>query len=249
MTCNFALINRLAPLAKAGDKWAEEDLLRECYRLVEWVQIRHGWHLRVGADDDDLRQAGVMKVARALRTWDPRRFDSFAHFAVWAAERGMTQELRWAHRQKYTLLNEALSLNAPVLFDGRHEYVGEHMDHMQAVSGMVQDPAEVATSEEMALLSEMSGGLTELEQAAFWLVIMGGFTYVEAAKESGHRSKSLDNAVQRVRRKLSRRAFALANDDRFSAELRAMLVEAAEGVNDPWEWRRWPKRRAKEISA
>jgi RNA polymerase sporulation-specific sigma factor len=230
-------INLLAPLAKAGDQGAREALFAAAYPFVRWLIKEEGWFLPSGGDAQDLVQEGVASLIKALRTWNPDKC-VFLPFARMAIERHVATQLRMAHYDKRRANHGAYSLDAPAHRD-KHGQVDHDADdrlsrwNLQDPAGIGQDPADlVAESEVGLLLAALTEGFSEIERAAVQRCLLNGEEYNDVARELGRRQKSIDNAMQRARRKFIRRAAQLADDPQFSPEVRGHLGRLAQKAGD-----------------
>ena len=187
-----------------GDGEAMEYLLNKYKNLVK--SRAHGYFL-VGADKEDITQEGMIGLYKAIRDFKPDKQASFLGFAEVCISRQMLSAIRTATRQKHIPLNSYISINKP-LFDDSDQTL---MDIM--VSDEI-GPEEASVTGESAsqLRNRLYEQLTEFE-AACLDCYLEGYTYEQIAnKLSGH-FKGVDNALQRVRRKLQKLLDARKNGE------------------------------------
>ncbi len=181
---------------RAGDLEAL-DLLFERYRRFTKAKAR-GYFL-VGADFDDIEQEGMIGLFKAIRDFRPDRQASFRAFAELCVTRQIITAIKAATRHKHQPLNQYVSLSATTASPDREQRpVHELLD-----SHHVPDPAdEVISLETMrALQTAMAAMLSSLEVAVLSLYLEGR-SYQEISELLGRHAKSIDNALQRIKRKL-----------------------------------------------
>ena len=186
----------LCALAAVGDRTAEEALVLRYSRLV---RICARPYFLAGGDSEDLIQEGMLGLLVAIREFAPERKAAFRTFAELCIRRRMISAVRLAAGGKHTPLNTYVSLELS-LFDG---------DQNQAFFGAMlsrqENPEDVMIGrEKLQWLKKMiAGQLTELENHILGFYL-NGLSYSEIAKEVNRTTKSVDNAVQRIRRKVAR---------------------------------------------
>lgn len=174
----------LAMAAQQGDKEAEEQLSLRFHSLVR--EIARGYFL-VGGERKDLEQEGHIGLLKAIRTYSPDAGASFFSFAYRCIDRQMVSAVRAANRQKHRPLSGYISLSEE----------GSGTEELQA------DPEEELLYKEKARLIEecAASRLSPLEKEVLTLRLEGR-SYQEISKECSVAVKSVDNAVQRIRKKL-----------------------------------------------
>ncbi|BAS29106.1 RNA polymerase sporulation sigma factor SigH [Limnochorda pilosa] len=183
--------------AREGDEAALEFLIDK-YR--NFVRAKARSYFLIGADREDIIQEGMIGLYKAIRDFRAEKLASFRAFAELCITRQMITAIKTATRQKHIPLNSYVSLNKP-MYD-------EESDRtlMDVLSGTrVSDPEELVISQEEFndIESKMNGFLSPLE----WKVLMfylEGKSYQEIADDLSRHVKSIDNALQRVKRKLER---------------------------------------------
>lgn len=181
--------------AKAGDEAALEFLIN---KYKNFVRAKARTYFLVGADREDIIQEGMIGIYKAIRDYRSDRLASFRAFAELCITRQIITAIKTATRQKHIPLNSYVSLNKPV-FDEESERT--LMDIV--VPGAVTDPeALLISQEEVAdIEGKMDELLSPLEKEVVVLYLEGK-SYVEIAEQLNRHVKSVDNALQRVKRKL-----------------------------------------------
>jgi len=179
-----------------GDAEAVHVLLQR-YRRFARAKAR-GYFL-VGADTDDIEQEGMIGLFKAARDYNPDRQASFRAFAELCITRQVITAIKTATRQKHQPLNQYLSISGVRGGDDPGERSVEDLldDHY------VADPAdEVLSRERMAAMRRsMAEMLSGLEVDVLRLYVEGK-SYQEIGNQLGRHVKSIDNALQRIKRKL-----------------------------------------------
>lgn len=188
----------LLQLVRAGEDRALDELM---VRYRPFARARARGYFLAGADLDDVVQEGLIGLYKAIRDFDPTCGSSFRTFAELCITRQMITAVKTATRQKHTPLNSAVSLSRPV--DGEPE-LGEERVLADTLSGpRSRDPAELVVSAERirALQAYLDEALSDLEVEVLRLYV-DGRSYAEIAEVLSRHTKSIDNALQRVKRKL-----------------------------------------------
>jgi len=179
-----------------GDHEALQILL-ERYRRFARAKAR-GYFL-VGADSDDIEQEGMIGLFKAARDYNPDRQASFRAFAELCITRQVITAIKTATRQKHQPLNQYVSISGVRGTDDPSERTVEDLldDHYLA------DPAdEIVSNERMAEMRQsMAEMLSGLEVDVLRLYVEGK-SYQEIGDQLGRHVKSIDNALQRIKRKL-----------------------------------------------
>ena len=190
-TCSDA---ELQEAASSGDRVAEEALVERYMRLVR--SCARPLFL-AGGDSEDLIQEGMFGVLSAIRQFDPKGGASFRTFAEHCVRMRLLSAVKSASRLKHLPLNDGLSL----------EQLSEDSDaHISAMSeSLRQNPEDLILARERTeeLYAELSKCLSKLEKQVLDLYL-DGLSYREIAQYLKRDEKAIDNAVQRIRRKLAR---------------------------------------------
>ncbi|MDQ4095530.1 MAG: RNA polymerase sporulation sigma factor SigH [Actinomycetota bacterium] len=186
----------LAASARAGDEQALELLLS---RYRHYARAKARSYFLAGADREDIVQEGMIGLFKAIRDFDESHNTAFRAFAELCITRQIITAIKTATRQKHIPLNSYVSLNKPLQdVDGTERALADSL-----VSPALVDPAElVISAEEIASIkTSVDELLSELETEVLQLY-MDGKSYQEIADTLGRHVKSIDNALQRIKRKL-----------------------------------------------
>ena len=183
----------LCRLAAAGDRDAEELLVTRYNRLVRTCARPF---FLAGGDSEDLTQEGMVGLIKAVREYDASKEASFRTFAEICIRNRLYSVLRAAARDKHKALNQSVSLDTPE-FDSN--------SYTSGTSNLAQrNPEENLIDREhtAALLSGVRKQLSEFETKILGYYL-DGLSCREIAEAVGKPPKSVDNAVQRIRRKVA----------------------------------------------
>ena len=187
----------VALLAQASDGLALEYLLN---KHKSFVRAKASSYFLIGADHEDIVQEGMIGLYKAIRDFRPNKLASFRAFAELCVTRQIITAIKTATRKKHRPLNSYVSLNKPV-YDEESErtmldVVAENISY---------NPEELFISQEdySSIEGKMEALLSPLERQVLTLYIEGK-SYQEIALELRRHVKSIDNALQRVKKKLER---------------------------------------------
>lgn len=188
----------LVSRARSGEDQGLETLL-ERYRSFARAKARS--YFLAGSDREDVIQEGMIGLFKAVRDFDVAQETPFRAFAELCISRQILTAIKTANRHKHQPLNSSVSLDAPAYSSGTSET--PLSDHLIAPN--FNDPAELVVSAEEieAIRDSMRENLTKLEGDVLRLY-MDGKSYEEIAGALGNHVKSIDNALQRIKRKLQR---------------------------------------------
>ena len=183
--------------ARAGDEQALEHLL---IRYKNFTRVKARSYFLIGADKEDIVQEGMIGLYKAIRDFQAERQTSFRAFAELCITRQIITAIKSATRQKHIPLNSYVSLNRPVSHDDGDQdrvLVDVLSTHTAA------DPVElVISSEEVrSMQSSFAEILSDLEAHVLHLYLEGK-SYQEIAVGLKRHVKSIDNALQRIKRKV-----------------------------------------------
>ncbi len=176
-----------------GDK-SVLDYLMEKYKNLVRSQAKVMY--MQGADKDDLIQEGMIGLFKAIRDYDSGRDTSFKTFATLCVSRQIQTAVENAKRKKHTPLNSYVSLDAS-------DDDGDMIRYETLLSIAYSSPEEkIIDRERVSALNEaIRQALSPLEREVFAL-LLGGMNYVEIAKALKREEKSVDNALQRIKKKI-----------------------------------------------
>lgn len=186
----------LIALAKTGDPLAYDRIVRRYYGFV---RLKASSYFLAGGDSDDLIQEGLVGLYKAVRDYRSDRESSFRNFAELCITRQIITAVKTATRNKHTPLNQYVSFSQSPA--GATE--GEPTLDEIIPGPTVHDPAnQVVSSEELgALVACLSSVLSELESRVLSLYLDGD-SYEAIGERLGCDAKTVDNALQRVKRKV-----------------------------------------------
>lgn len=188
----------LCALAAAGDRVAEETLVTRYNRMVRTCARPF---FLAGGDSEDLTQEGMVGLIKAVREFDASKEASFRTFAEICIRNRLYSVLRAAAREKHQALNQSVSLDTPYFDSNSYTSGSNHLEQ--------RNPEEFLIDRERtaALLSGVRKQLSEFE-AKILGYYLDGLSYREIAQTVGKSPKSVDNAVQRIRRKVAQQLFS-----------------------------------------
>ncbi len=183
--------------AKAGSEKALEYLIN---KYKSFVRAKARTYFLIGADREDIIQEGMIGLFKAIRDYKGDKLSSFRAFAELCITRQIITAIKTATRQKHIPLNSYVSLNKPI-FDEESDRT--LMDVISEEN--ISDPEELVINREefLGIENKMGEILSSLE----WEVLtsyLEGKSYQEIAEDLDRHVKSIDNALQRVKRKLEK---------------------------------------------
>lgn len=188
----------LIALAKQGDPDALDRLVR---RYQGFVRLKASSYFLAGGDAEDLIQEGLVGLYKAIRDYRTDRESSFRNFAELCITRQIITAIKTATRNKHTPLNQYVSFSTTP--SGQQSAEGDQTLDEFLPGPAVDDPASrVISSEELrALVDCLAAELSELESEVLALYL-DGRSYEEIALITERDTKTVDNALQRVKRKV-----------------------------------------------
>lgn len=183
--------------ARNGDTLALEHLIK---KYKNFVRAKARSYFLIGADREDIIQEGMIGLFKAIRDFRPDKLSSFRAFAELCITRQIITAIKTATRQKHIPLNSYVSLNKPIYDEESDRTL------LDVLSGTkISDPEELIISREE--LGHIESKIGEILSDLEWQVLMSylqGKSYQEIAVDLDRHVKSIDNALQRVKRKLER---------------------------------------------
>lgn len=183
--------------AKMGNERAQEYLIT---KYENFVKAKAKSYFLIGADKEDIYQEGMIGLYKAIRDFKPDKLSSFKAFAELCVTRQIITAIKTATRQKHIPLNTYVSLNKPIYEEESDRTL------LDVLAGLrISDPEELVISQEQMthIENEISKVLSELEQEVL-ASYLDGKSYQEIACDLDRHAKSIDNALQRVKRKLEK---------------------------------------------
>jgi RNA polymerase sporulation-specific sigma factor len=186
----------LIALAKQDKPYAYDTLVRRYYGFV---RLKASSYFIAGGDSDDLIQEGLVGLYKAVRDYRSDRESSFRNFAELCITRQIITAVKTATRNKHAPLNQYVSFSSSPAGNTESDATFEEM----IPGSPVHDPVnQVISSEELrALVACISTALSELESRVLSLYL-DGHSYEEVGRRIGCDTKTVDNALQRVKRKV-----------------------------------------------
>lgn len=184
----------IAILAKKGEESALEYLLEKYKDLVNGKVNKY---FMIGAEKEDIIQEGMIGLYKAIKCFDSEKQNSFKSFANLCVERQLITAIKTSTRQKHLALNSYLSLNMSAYDDDEDTSL---MDVFN--SKTVEDPLDTITKKEYYkfVKSKIDDTLSDFEKQVLQRFAAGD-TYVKIAEKLDAPVKSVDNAMQRIRKK------------------------------------------------
>ena len=187
----------LIALAKQGDPTSYDRLVRRYYGFV---RLKASSYFLAGGDSDDLIQEGLVGLYKAIRDFRSDRESSFRNFAELCITRQIITAVKTASRNKHAPLNQYVSFAQTPAGAGEAETTLEEI-----LPGPIsEEPSErvIASEELRALVSCLSSVLSELESRVLSLYL-DGHSYEQIGEKLECDTKTVDNALQRVKRKVA----------------------------------------------
>jgi RNA polymerase sporulation-specific sigma factor len=191
------LDEEIAIEAKNGNTVAQEYLIN---KYENFVKAKAKSYFLIGADKEDIYQEGMIGLYKAIRDFKNDKMTSFKAFAELCITRQIITAIKTATRQKHIPLNTYISLNKPI-YDEESDRTLLDILSMAKVT----DPEEIVISQEELkhIKVEIGEVLSDLELEVL-SSYLDGKSYQEIACDLNKHAKSIDNALQRVKRKLEK---------------------------------------------
>ena len=186
----------LIALAKSGKRDAYDRIVKRYYGFV---RLKASSYFLIGGDSEDLVQEGLVGLYKAVRDYRTDRESSFRNFAELCITRQIITAVKTATRNKHTPLNQYVSFSQTPAVDGDGEPTLDEV----LPGPECHDPVNqvISTEELHSLVACLSTVLSELESSTLSLYL-DGHSYEAIAEQLGCDTKTVDNALQRVKRKV-----------------------------------------------
>lgn len=193
---------QVVSLIKQGDEKALSFLLEKYKNLVN---MKVGRYFIIGAEKDDIMQEGMIGLFKAIKSFDGEKQNTFKSFANICIERQLITAIKSSNRQKHMPLNSYLSLNTAA-YDNNEEDSVELIDTFN--SKTIEDPLETVMKKEYykEVENAVNKSLSKFEKQVLDRFIKGE-SYVTIAQKLDSPVKSVDNAIQRIRKKAIKNMF------------------------------------------
>lgn len=187
-------------LIKMIDKGDREALNYIMCKYKEIVNIKVSKYFIVGAEKEDIIQEGMIGLYKAIKNFNSQKENSFKTFANLCIERQLITAIKTSNRQKHMPLNSYLSLNMSAYEDEEADTVIDVLD-----SNLIEDPLDTITKKEyyFAIEDAINKSLSDFEKKVLNRFAKGE-SYIQIADDLNTPVKSIDNAIQRIRKKAIR---------------------------------------------
>lgn len=187
---------------KQGDEEALAYLLE---KYKDLVNVRVGKYFMIGAEREDVIQEGMIGLFKAIKSFNPDKQNSFKSFANICIERQLITAIKSSNRQKHMPLNSYLSLNTSAYEDNGDSGI-ELIETFN--NKTVEDPLETIMKQEYysQLQNAVNKNLSKFEKQVLNR-FMKGDSYMKIAESLDSPVKSVDNAIQRIRKKAIKNMF------------------------------------------
>ena len=187
--------DEVVDLAQEGNALAIEYLIK---KYKNFVKARSNSYFLIGADSDDIVQEGMIGLYKAIRDYKKEELASFFSFAELCITRQIITAIKTATRQKHQPLNSYVSLDKPIFHADSNRTLLDVLE-----GSKLDNPEKLVVSDEVydILETNIKSMLSELELKVLQEYLKGR-SYQEIAENLGRHVKSVDNALQRVKRKL-----------------------------------------------
>ncbi len=189
----------LIHLIKSDDKHALEHLIS---RYKNLVNMKVSKYYIVGAEREDIEQEGLIGLFKAIKSYQEGKQNSFKTFANICIERQLITAIKSSNRQKHMPLNSYLSLNMNAYDNNDDSNTGD-ADLIEILNAnLVEDPLDTITQKEyyQTIENTINNALSEFEKKVL-NQYMQGESYMQIAEKLDTPVKSIDNAIQRIRKK------------------------------------------------
>ena len=170
-------------------------------RYKDMVGMKANKFFMIGSEKDDMLQEGYIGLYKAVKSYDQEKQNSFKTFAGLCIERQMITAVKNSNRQKHIPLNSSLSLNSGAYDENDDTEVMEILDTRKTG----EDPLDIITKKEYYTVIEkaIDDSLSDFEKKVL-VHYRNGETYLEIANKLESKVKSVDTAIQRVRKKAAK---------------------------------------------
>ena len=182
-------------LVREGDALAQDFLLN---KYKTFVKTKARAYFLIGADREDIIQEGMIGLYKAIRDYSSQKNASFKSFAELCVNRQRITAIKAAGRQKHMPLNSSVSLNKTVYDDESDDTYIDMLESAEAVTS--PETIFIGIENRNSIVEHIMEALSSFEKKVLSFYLQGK-TYSEIAKATGKSEKSIDNALQRVKKK------------------------------------------------
>ena len=188
---------QVVKLAQDADSRALEYLLN---KYKNFVRTKARSYFLIGADHEDIVQEGMIGLYKSIRDFKEEKLSSFRAFAELCITRQIITAIKTATRQKHIPLNSYISLNKPIYEEDSDRTLLDVI-----TEGGISNPEDMLIDrEDLSFIEGRIGQMMSDLEKQVLVLYMEGKSYVEIADEMGRHVKSIDNALQRIKRKLQK---------------------------------------------
>ena len=192
---NILTDEEMVKMAQEGSVTAEEYLIK---KYKDLVKKKSSTYFIVGGDKEDVIQEGMIGIFKAIRGFDEEKEASFKTFAEICINRQIISAIRNSNLQKHQILNESISLSSDNDPEGEQKTLEERLP-----SNKSDDPETLMLMKEIGqYLKEESHEIFSTLEQKVWDRMLQGKTYQEIAVELEKTPKAIDNAMQRIKKKI-----------------------------------------------
>lgn len=194
MTVNDEIEEKILENAKAGD----EDAVSQIFsKYINFVYLKARNYFLMGAEKEDLIQEGMIGLLKAIRGYDKNKLTSFKTFASICIKRQLITAIKSANSQKNMALNSSVDIN-----DDKSEEKVVNFNGKGLESYISYTPEEIYLTKEQinGLKDHLQANLSKFEFEVFTYMVTG-LSYKDIAVKLKKKIKSVDNAIQRIKRK------------------------------------------------
>ena len=192
---NILTDEEMVKMAQEGSVTAEEYLIK---KYKDLVKKKSSTYFIVGGDKEDVIQEGMIGIFKAIRGFDEEKEASFKTFAEICINRQIISAIRNSNLQKHQILNESISLSSDNDPEGEQKTLEERLP-----SNKSDDPETLMLMKEIGqYLKEESHKIFSALEQKVWDRMLQGKTYQEIAVELEKTPKAIDNAMQRIKKKI-----------------------------------------------
>ena len=186
---------QVVALAQDSDEQALEYLLN---KYKNFVRTKARSYFLIGADHEDIVQEGMIGLYKAIRDYKEEKLSSFRAFAELCITRQIITAIKTATRQKHIPLNSYISLNKPIYEEDSDRTLLDVITE----EGISNPEEMMIDREDLSFIEGRIGQMMSDLEKEVLILYMEGKSYVQIAEEMGRHVKSIDNALQRIKRKL-----------------------------------------------
>lgn len=192
----------LIDIIKSGNKYALEHLIN---RYKSLVNMKVSKYYIIGAEREDIVQEGLIGLFKAIKNYQTNKQSSFKNFANMCIERQLITAIKSSNRQKHMPLNSYLSLNMNA-YDNNDINDKNEVDLIEILNtNLIEDPLDTITQKEYYKIIEnaIDKSLSSFEKQVLNFYVQGQ-SYGQIAEKLNTPVKSVDNAIQRIRKKATK---------------------------------------------